>query len=392
LEAHIQGSVAAGFEPVAEAFRRNFENDGEEAAAVSVYWQGTKVVDLWGGTDFTYERPMPANGLMMIASCSKGVTATILGILIDRGILDPERTVSSYWPEYAVAGKSGTTVAMVAAHTAGLPFPPPGSGLKGLDFQRGPALADILASAAPLYEPGTAMTYHAFTVGTLLNEIVLRASGKSIAQLIQDELAAPLGLDMWLGLPEARVPQVVPGRWKETSPMVPTEEALPPGSFAELRRASLLETPPVDPDFFDTNDVRANYAAERPAVGVITDARSLARMYAATLGPVDGVQLFSPDTLRVMTTPRTGGLEALIEAGTAGPDLRFGLGYQLPTGSFPGLGPESFGHNGAGARIGYADTRYQVALGYLCSQMRNIGPDGDPRWTQLASAIRSCVA
>ena len=128
----ISGEVAAGFEPVADAFAANFDAPGEDAAALAIYHDGVAVVDLWGGTDVVYDRPMPADGLMMVASCSKGVTATVLAMLVERGRLDPERPVADYWPEFAAAGKAETTVAMVASHTAGLPYPPLGTGLHGL--------------------------------------------------------------------------------------------------------------------------------------------------------------------------------------------------------------------------------------------------------------------
>ena len=128
--------VAEGFGRVADAFRRNFEHPGEDAAAVAAFHRGTKVVDLWAGTDIVHQRPMPADGLMMVASCSKGITATVLALLVERGLLDPEERVATYWPEFAASGKDQVTVAMVASHTAGLPFPPLGTGLQGLDLHR----------------------------------------------------------------------------------------------------------------------------------------------------------------------------------------------------------------------------------------------------------------
>ena len=185
--------VAEGFGPVADAFRRNFADPGEDAAAVAVYHRGTRVVDLWGGTDLVRDRPMPADALMVVASCSKGVTATVLAVLVERGLLDPEERVSAYWPEFAANGKEHVTVGMVASHTAGLPFPPLGTGLTGLDLHRGPAVTRALAAAAPLWAPGTAMAYHPVTFGTLLDEIVRRATGSGIAAHVRRLLAEPLG-------------------------------------------------------------------------------------------------------------------------------------------------------------------------------------------------------
>jgi CubicO group peptidase (beta-lactamase class C family) len=387
----ISGDVAAGFGPVADAFAANFIDPGEDAAAVAVSVDGVPVVDLWGGTDVVYGRPMLANALMMVASCSKGVTATVLAILVERGQVDPEERVAAYWPEFAAAGKADVTVGMVAAHTAGLPYPPLGTGLRGLDQHRGPAITAALAAATPLWRPGTAMAYHPVTVGTLLDEIVRRATGASIAQHVRSLIADPLGLDLWMGLPAQLVDRVVPGRWEVASPMEPADEPADPGSYAELRQQFLQENPPMDPDFFDPDEVRAHYAAERPAIGAITDARALATMYAATLQPVNGVQLISAETRALVTAPGTDQVETLIESGTAGPDLRFGLGYQLSSSSMPGLGPRSYGHTGAGARLGIADPDSGVGFGYICSRMRDIGPGGDPRWKRLLDAVAACV-
>ena len=164
-----------------------------------------------------------------------------------------------------------------------------------------------------------------------------------------------------------------------------------PGSYAAQRQAFLRENPPMDPHFDDPDEGRAHYAAERPAIGAIIDARALATMYAALLGPVDGVQLVTEETREQVTRPRTDDVKTLIESGTAGPDIRFGLGYQLASPSMPGFSPTSFGHTGAGGRLGIADPEHEVGFGYLTSLMRNIGPHSDPRWKALIDAIRGCL-
>ncbi|MCW2528102.1 MAG: CubicO group peptidase beta-lactamase class family [Pseudonocardiales bacterium] len=391
LMTELAGHVADGFGIVADAFAANFDDPGEDAAAVAVLHDGVPVVDLWGGTDVIGRRPMPPDALMMVASCSKGITATVLAMLCERGVLNPDALVTEYWPQFGAAGKEQVTVAMVAAHTAGLPYPPLGTGLQGLDQHRGAAITAALAAAAPLWEPGTAMAYHPVTIGTLLDEIVKRASGASIADHVQSLIAEPLGLAMWIGLPESLVHRVVPGRWEDVSPMDPTGEANPPGSYAELRQQFLHENTPMDPDFGDAGQVREYYRAERPAIGAITDARSLATMYAATLQPVNGTRLISDATRIRFTAPRTDDVETLIESGTAGPDIRFGIGYQLASPGMPGFGPASYGHTGAGGRLGIADPDSHVGFGYICSRMRDIGPGGDPRWKRLIDAVTHCI-
>lgn len=149
--------------------------------------------------------------------------------------------------------------------------------------------------------------------------------------------------------------------------------------------------PPMNPDPDDPASRRLYYGTEVPAAHGIATARSLARMAAALIGEVDGVRLLSPEMLAAATTPQTDGLPALVESGTAGPDIRFGLGYQLASPSMPGLGPASVGHTGAGGRLVIADPALDVAFGYVCNSARDIGPAGDARWASLLTAVRACI-
>ncbi len=396
VAAAIQGQVAEHFGPVADAFSQTLADPTREASAAAVFHRGRAVVDLWAGADPVSHHPMAQDSLMMVASCSKGATATVLAMLVEQGRLDPQERVAAYWPEFAAAGKGAVTVAMVASHTAGLPFPPLGTGLTGLDLHRGPAVTAALAAAPPLWAPGTAMAYHPVTYGTLVDEIVRRATGTGVSAHLRALVAEPLAVDLWMGLPEELMPRVVAGVWDGDNPdgvdpMAPADPEPPPGSYAAQRQAFLRENPPMEPDPRDREEARAHYAAERPAVGLVTNARALATMYAAVLGPVGGVRLISRATLAEVTRPRTDRVETLVESGTAGPDIRFGLGYQLSSPSMPGFGPGSFGHTGAGGRLGIADPDAEVGLGFVCSRMRNIGPGGDPRWATLIDAVKVAV-
>ncbi len=292
--------VGEGFGAVADAFAEQLDGTEGDAAALTVFHHGRRVVDLWAG--------MGRDDLMVVASCSKGVTATVIAMLVERGVLDPEAPVADYWPEYAAAGKAATTVGMVASHTAGLPYPPLGTGLTGLDLHRGPAVTAALAAAEPLWEPGTAMAYHPVTYGTLLDEIVRRASGRSISDHVRELLADPLGVDAWVGLPGELVDRVVPGRWAEPA-----------------------------------RDPRAGHPT--------ADRRG-----------------------RNVDRERNG---------------RPGHPFRSP--SMPGFGPRSFGHTGAGGRLGLADPDHGIGFGWICSRMTTIGPAGDPRWAELISAVRSSL-
>jgi CubicO group peptidase (beta-lactamase class C family) len=390
----LDGSVAPGFEPVASAFERNFAELGEIGAAVAVYHGDRLMVDLAGGTDPVRGRRFTRDTLMMVASCTKGATATCVLMLAEAGVVDVDEPVASYWPEFGQAGKGDIPLRWVLSHQAGLPYPDPEADVAGLDQLAGPALLRQLERQAPWWQPGTAFAYHPVTYGTILDEVVRRVTGQTIGAWFAEHVAAPLNLDFWIGLPPELDDRVAPSVWQHGHDRWADEPAAkppPPGSYAARRRAAIARLPPMDPDPHDAAARRAYYGIEVPAAHGIANARSLARMYAALLDEVDGVRLLSPDSVAAATTPQTDGLEALIESGTTGPDIRFGLGYQLASASMPGLGPASFGHTGAGARLGLADADLDVAFGYVCNSMRDIGPSGDPRWATLLTAVGDCL-
>jgi CubicO group peptidase (beta-lactamase class C family) len=391
----VDGSVVAGFDAVADAFEGNFAEFGEVGAAVAVYHRGRLVVDLAAGSDPVCGRPFTRESLMMVASCTKGATATCVLMLADAGVLDLDEPVTTYWPEFGRAGKDEVPLRWVLSHRVGLPYPDPEARLSGLDQFSGPALVRQLERQAPWWPPGSAFAYHPLTYGAMLGEVVRRVSGQSLGEWFREHVAVPLGLEFWIGLPPGLDDRVAPSVWAQGrdgwAQELAAAETPAPGSYAARRRAAMAALPPMDPDPHDPESRRAYYGIEVPAANGITNARSLARMYAALIGHVDGVRLVSPGMLAAATTPQTDGLPALIESGTAGPDIRYGLGYQLRSPSMPGLGPGSFGHNGAGARLGFADPEAELAFGYVCNSMRDIGPEGDPRWASLLGALQRCI-
>jgi CubicO group peptidase (beta-lactamase class C family) len=391
----IDGTVDAGFDAVVGAFERNFDEFGEIGAAVAVYHHGRLVVDLAGGWDPVYDRPFTRESVLVVASCTKAAMATCVLMLADAGAIDLDAPVSAYWPEFGQADKEAMPVRWVLSHQAGLPYPDPQSGLSGLERLAGPALLAQLERQAPWWRPGTAFAYHPVTSGAILGELVRRVSGQTLGQWFAGHVAEPLRLEFWIGLPAALDDRVVAPLWATGRDPWAEElaraEPAPRDSYAARRRAALAKLPPMNPDAHDPASLRAYHGIEVPAAHGIANARSLARLCAALIGQVDGVRLLSPDMLAAATTPQTDGLPALIESGTAGPDLRFGLGFQLASPSMPGLSPTSFGHTGAGGRLALADPHLDVTFGYVCNSARDIGPGGDPRWATLLTAVRACV-
>src|SRR6187401_1920951 len=205
----IDGTATRGFERIAEAFERNFGERGEVGASVCVTVDGKTVVDLWGGlADPKAGAPWKKDTVSIVFSCTKGATALCAHMLASRGKLDLDAPVTELWPEFGQNGKERVTTRMMLDHSAGVPA------LRDKVKDSGPYEWDYmtgrLAAEAPFWEPGTRNGYHGLTFGWTVGEMVRRASGKSLGTFFQDEVAKPLGLDFWIGLPEAIEPRVAP--------------------------------------------------------------------------------------------------------------------------------------------------------------------------------------
>ena len=198
-----------GFEAVRDEFARNFAERDEVGAAVCVTVDGETVVDLWGGVaDPATDRPWEADTRVVVYSCTKGATALCAHILADRGLLDLDAPVAQYWPEFATNGKEDATVSMMLDHSVGVPA------LSG-ELQPGAMydwdlMCDLLARQEPWWTPGTRNGYHMITFGWTVGELVRRVSGRSLGTFFREEVAAPLGLEFDIGLPEELEPTVAP--------------------------------------------------------------------------------------------------------------------------------------------------------------------------------------
>lgn len=387
--AEIQGEVTGGFEGVRDAFVQNFERHGDLGAAFCLYHRGRKVVDLWGGVaDEKAARPWSEDTLQLVFSTTKGATAACAHILAQRGELDLEAPVAEYWPEFGAEGKQDTPVRWLLSHRAGLPV---------LDDALTPeeALAwdpvvEALAAQRPLWEPGQAHGYHALTFGWLVGEVVRRVSGASLGTFFAQEVAEPLGLEFWIGLPEAEEARV--SRLVELGVGPPAEidvEVVPEEMRGVVRayldpdsvtnRALAITRPPL------RWNSPAVHAAEVPAANGICTARSLARFYAGLIGEVDGVRILTPETVRAATIEQSNGPDRVLLVPT-----RFGSGFFLSSAFSPLGGPASFGHSGAGGSLGFADPEAGIAFGYVMNKMQqNLA--GDPRTLGLIQAVMAAA-
>lgn len=388
----IHGEVASGFEPVREAFAANFSQHGDVGAAFSLYVRGEKVVDVWGGiADTTTGREWQEDTLQLVFSTTKGATAICAHLLAQTGALDLEAPVAEYWPEFAAEGKGDIPVRWLLSHRSGLPTVD--AHLTPTEVCQWQPIVEALAAQRPYWEPGTAHGYHALTYGWLVGEVIKRVDGRSIGRFFADEVAKPLGLDFFIGLPESEEPRVsrletaqiggVPAELdvanlpEEIRKLI--EAAIDPEGL--LQRALTV----TRPDALDYN-TREVHAAEIPAAAGITTARSLARMYAATVGEVDGVRLLDPATVADATAEQSNGPDRVLMVPT-----RFGSGFFIPSMFSPLLGPASFGHAGAGGSLGMADTARQIGFGYVMNKMQQ-NLSGDPRTMTLVAAVNACVA
>ncbi|WP_267243979.1 serine hydrolase domain-containing protein [Streptomyces sp. PR69] len=385
----IRGSVADGYEAVREAFLRNFLQRGERGAAVAVYRHGRKVVDLWAGTrDADGAEPWTADTAHIVHSATKGVAAAVLLLLHQRGQIDLDAPVGTYWPEFKAAGKERVLVRHLLTHRAGLPaLDRPLTVAEALDGESGPA---ALAAQPPAWEPGTAHGYHAHTFSWLLGELVRRITGRTLGAWVAEEIADPLGLDFWIGLPDAEAhrvgrigpvaePAAADGGGLRLRPKRSVADAYrDPGSLT--RRAFAAVEPLPD------ENTPAYRAAELPASNGISTARALAHFYAATIGEADGgPRLFAPATLALARAEESAGPDRVLVVPT-----RFGLGYMLHSPASPLLGPGSFGHPGRGGPLGFADPESGIAFGYTTNGMRT-SVTADPRAQALIRAVRSAL-
>lgn len=393
----VHGTVAPGFEGVRSAFEANFRQHGDKGASVGVYVDGQQKVDLWGGVaDVATGSPWQRDTVSIIYSATKGATATLAWLLAQRGLLDFDAPVVTYWPEFAGGGKSSVPVRYLFTHQAGLPYLD--QRLSREEILDGARITEVLEQQAPVWTPGTAHGYHAVTFGWLAAALIAKITGRRLGRVFAEEVAGPLGLDFYIGLPASesgRVAQLV-----DIPPPDPAAlSAITDPAVLEVILA--LQAAMQDPDSTFSRALSTNGAlpaldastfndprvqeAEIPAGNGITNGRSLARMYAATVSDVDGVRLLTDETVEKARAEQVNGPDRTLLV-----PMRFSTGFQLPMGGTPLLSADSFGHSGLGGALGFADSRYKVGFGYVQNQLlSSVLPD--PRTRGLIAAVAAAI-
>jgi CubicO group peptidase (beta-lactamase class C family) len=391
----VHGHAEPRFWSIARTLERQIRRHGG-GAAVCVYHRGEKVVDLWGGVRDAHGRPWKADTMAMSFSTSKGVVATLVHLLADRGLLAYDDPMARHWPEFGQAGKRTVTVRDVLSHRAGLPQIRPlvDRAERILDWDY---MVRALEQARPRLAPGKASAYHAFTFGWLAGELVQRVAGRPLPEVIRKELVEPLGLDgLYIGQPGAARRRVAallgsaPGG-RVFSRLVTSRDLA--AGLGRVYRAARL---PVDPVLMQDTLVPAGdpsvlFGPEVldppiPAANGLFTARSLARMYAmlAGGGELEGRRLLSVGTVR-----RAG------EVQTREPDrvlllpMHWRLGYHSAF-TLTGRVPTGFGHFGYGGSGAWADPRRELAIAMVTNRLGG-GPFGDRRIAELGAATLLCA-
>jgi CubicO group peptidase (beta-lactamase class C family) len=359
-----------------------------------MYVRGRKVVDLWGGVaDQTTGAPYTDETLQLVFSTTKGATAACANLLAQRGELDVDAPVATYWPEFKAAGKADIPVRFLLCHQAGLPYVDATLTLEeALAWE---PVVRALEAQAPVWEPGTAHGYHATTYGWLVGEVVKRISGKSLGTFFQDEFAGPLGLEFWIGLPAEQHHRVAPlvGQMVEEGTGPPRDPALAKLLEQFMGPDTLLGKALVAPSGvfraagggFNEPDL---WAAELPAFNGITNARSLARFYAGLTGTVEGgppAPVLGPEQVAKASELQTRGPDKCLYF-----ESTIGLGFWLSSPFAPYGGPRSFGHTGMGGSVGFTDPEHDLGFGYVMNKM-GMSLNGDPRSRGLIRALYASI-
>jgi CubicO group peptidase (beta-lactamase class C family) len=385
----VNGRVAPGFEEVRAEFERNLAKRGEIGAAVAAYWRGEKVVDLWGGRRVPNgDAPWNEDTMVVVMSTTKGLSAMTLAVANARGWLDYDAPVARYWPEFAQNGKSAITVRQLLGHEAGLVLLDEAltiEKLRDLDY-----VARVLARQVPAWPPGTRHGYHTLTLGLYMQEVIRRVdpTRRTLGRFFHEEIAEPLGLEFYIGLPRAipderlgKVKPLTPWRGllalRYTPPAV-TMKMIRPGSL--LRRSFVgLAADPNDRDYLEV---------EVPAGNGVGTARAIARAYSALAE--GGAELgITPETFARVTAPPQ--VERAKDEVLGVPSY-FSLGFLRPGPNvWFGSSQRAFGSPGAGGSFAFADPDARLGYAYVMNKL-DFYLENDPREKALRDAVYRALA
>ncbi|MEB3983350.1 serine hydrolase [Mycobacterium sp. 663a-19] len=384
----IHGSCVEGFDGVRDAFARNFAQRHEVGAAVAVWVDGELVVNLWGGSaDAAGARPWREDTLTTVLSGTKGLSATCVHQLADRGELDLHAPVARYWPEFAQSGKQDITLAMVMGHRSGVIGPRTRMSWDKVahwDF-----VCEQLAAAEPWWEPGTAQGYHMTTFGFILGEVFRRVTGRTIGQYLRTEIAEPIGADVHIGLSPAEQRRCAERVNKPHARDLLADVQAPgyPTSLAEHPKAGLSVSMGFAPDDeLGSNDLQLWRELEFPGTNGQVSALGLATFYNA-LAQEKLLSREHMDKVRVCQ----GGDETDLVLGPRVADHGWGLGYMLNRRGINGPNRRIFGHGGLGGSFGFVDLEHRIGYAYVANRFDATKSNADPRSLALSNEVYAAL-
>lgn len=395
MSQNVSGFVADGWSDVADVLAESISSKAEIGAGVAIVHRGQLVVDIVGGfADNSAATAYTHDTLQLVFSTTKGVVATAVAMCVQRGLLSYEDPVSQIWPEFAAHGKESVTVAQLLSHQAGLYTVDGDITLE--EALQWNTITRRLAQTAPLFPVGQTHGYHAITFGWLAGQLVQLVDGRSIGRFIREEIANPLNGEIYVGLPEHLEPRVSPVNtgWSKslTETIVETKPLAPPppmpGADTPLGRALSVNGAFNAKGGFNRRDI---HAAEVPGANGISNARSLATMYASLIGEVDvdgnAVRLLNEETMKKAnaTVTPAGERDLCLMMKTT-----FGMGYMTANEGTAYQQQGSFGHPGAGGSVSFADPSRQMGFSYIMNRMGS-ALLGDVRARNLVAAASRCA-
>jgi CubicO group peptidase (beta-lactamase class C family) len=362
------------------------EQNMESGLQVAAYLDEELVVDTWAGVaDVSTRRPVDGETLFCVFSTTKGITASVIHLLADRGLLDYDAPIAKYWHEFGVNGKHVITTRQVLTHTAGIPHMPDGVTPEDIcDWEK---MCQGFEKLSPLWKPGTMNVYHALSFGWILGELARKVDGRRIEKIVQEDLCEPFGIEsLFFGIPDEVEPLVAVLENDPNPPPPPSTPPPPPESISPAITLDLLIPPSLQPlhELVNRSDVRR---AVLPAFGGIMNARAIARHYAVlACGQLDGVGLLSQERIRIAAK-----LEVDQNGEILNDIMNRPLGWILG-GPLSSLGNRltAFGHGGLGGSLGFADTKYRFSFGLAKTRLVD-RPPGQETAYLIAREIRSAL-
>jgi len=349
----IRGLCPDRFAAVRAAFQANFDEGAEQGARFALAIEGEIVIDLIGGTrDRARELPFDETTLTPVFSTTKAMASLMVSRLVDQGKLRWDQLVADLWPEFGQAGKGQVTIEQVLSHQEGL------CGLAGpmepADWFDWDGVCRRLAEMAPLWPPGSASGYHPVTFGYIVGEIFRRADGRTLGTALHEDIAAPHGLDLWIGLPDSEHARCADMRRPPALPNL--------GEMTEPKRLAFM-TPWASPGGRGGAEWRR---FEIPSANGHATAPALARMMAilACDGVLDGQRLLSPGLSAQAARRRIVGDDLVMPY-----HMAWGAGFIRNEGlGLYGPGEATFGHSGWGGSCAFADPEVHVSGAYVMNR------------------------